>query len=63
MWSGEFEYQVYSSFIDGNLDLMTRPVNYLSYETVSNDGQAHDVSLYFEAAPQWAVDQPYQKSS
>lgn len=45
-----------------NLDLMTRPVNYLSYETVSNDGQAHDVSLYFEAAPQWAVDQPYQKS-
>lgn len=41
---------------------MTRPVNYLSYETVSNDGQAHDVSLYFEAAPQWAVDQPYQKS-
>ncbi len=41
---------------------MTRPVNYLSYETVSNDGQAHDVSLYLEAAPQWAVDRPYQKS-
>lgn len=45
-----------------NLDLMTRPVNYLSYETASNDGQAHEISLYFEAAPQWAIDQPYQKS-
>ena len=41
---------------------MTRPVNYLSYETASNDGQAHEISLYFEAAPQWAIDQPYQKS-
>lgn len=45
-----------------DLDLMTRPVNYLSYETSSNDGKSHDVSLYFEAAHNWAVDQPFQKS-
>ena len=48
-------------FMD-NLDLMTRPVNYISYEVISNDGQAHQVELYFEAAPQWALDLPYQES-
>lgn len=45
-----------------NLDVMSRPVNYLSYETSSNDGKSHDVRLYFEAAHNWAVDQPHQKS-
>lgn len=45
-----------------NLDLMTRPVNYLTYEIQSKDGRKHDVKLYFEAGPQWAIDQPYQKS-
>lgn len=48
-------------FMD-NLDLMTRPVNYLSYEVVSRDGKKHQVDLYFEASPQWAVDVPHQKS-
>lgn len=45
-----------------NLDLMARPVNYISYEVISNDGQAHQVELYFEAAPQWALDLPHQES-
>lgn len=45
-----------------DLDLMTRPVNYLTYEVQSKDGKRHDVRLYFEAGPQWAIDQPYQKS-
>lgn len=45
-----------------DLDLMTRPVNYLTYETTSTDGQAHDVEIYFEAGSQWAVDQPQQRS-
>lgn len=45
-----------------NLDLMSRPVNYLTYEVTSNDGAKHDVELYFEASPQWAVDQPHQES-
>lgn len=48
-------------FMD-NLDLMARPVNYISYEVISNDGQAHQVELYFEAAPQWALDLPHQES-
>lgn len=48
-------------FMD-NLDLMSRPVNYISYEVTSNDGQKHQVDLYFEASPQWALDQPHQES-
>lgn len=45
-----------------NLDLMSRPVNYITYEVTSNDGQKHQVELYFEASPQWAIDQPHQES-
>lgn len=48
-------------FMD-NLDLLSRPVNYLSYQVISNDNAAHDVELYFEASPRWALDQPYQES-
>lgn len=45
-----------------NLDLMTRPVSYLTYEVASNDGNKHNVELYFEAGPQWALDQPHQEA-
>lgn len=48
-------------FMD-NLDLMTRPVSYLTYEVASNDGNKHNVELYFEAGPQWALDQPHQEA-
>lgn len=48
-------------FMD-NLDLMTRPVNYISYEVTANDGKEHQVELYFEASPQWALDLPHQES-
>lgn len=38
-----------------NLDLMSRPVNYLSYQVKSLDGKQHAVQIYFEATPQLAV--------
>ena len=44
-----------------DLDLVSRPVNYISYDIRSNDGKKHDVSLYLEASPRWALDQPYQE--
>lgn len=46
-------------FMD-QLDLLSRPVNYLTYQISSRDGEAHDVELYFEAAPSWALDQACQ---
>ena len=45
-----------------NLDLVSRPVNYLTYEVVANDGVEHDVEIYFEAGPQWARNSNSQKS-
>ena len=48
-------------FLD-NLDLLSRPVNYISYAVTSSDGKAHNVELYFEAAPNWALDKPDQES-
>ena len=49
-------------FLD-DLETMSRPVNYMTYEIVSNDGKPHTLRLYVEAAPGWAVDQPYQASA
>ena len=43
-----------------NLDVMTRPVNYLTYEVTSTDGAEHEVELYLEAGNQWAIDAPGQ---
>ncbi len=43
------------AFLD-RLDLLSRPVNYMTYEVVSNDGQEHDVEFYVEAGKEWALD-------
>lgn len=45
-----------------DLDLMSRPINYISYSVESRDGKKHDVDIYFEASPRWALDVPYQES-
>jgi hypothetical protein len=46
-----------------NLELLSRPVNYISYEVASTDGQQHEVEIYFEAAANWALNTPYQQST
>lgn len=48
-------------FLD-NLELLSRPVNYITYNVIANDDKSHDVQLYFEASPRWALNQPYQES-
>ncbi|MFZ5431506.1 MAG: glutaminase domain-containing protein [Bacteroidota bacterium] len=45
-----------SPLLPDDLDLLSRPVNYIHYEVVSNDGNPHHVEIYFEATPQWSVD-------
>ena len=45
-----------------DLNLVSRPVNYMTYEVASNDGAKHDVEIYFEAGPQWARHADSQKS-
>ena len=46
-----------------NLDLVSRPVNYISYQINALDDKEHDVQIYFEAAPNWALNTPNQESS
>lgn len=43
-----------------NLNLLSRPVNYITYEVRSTDGDKHNVRIYFEASPLWAADKPEQ---
>lgn len=38
-----------------DLEAMTAPYNYITYQARSLDGRPHDVRLYLEATPQWAV--------
>ncbi|MBE6251547.1 MAG: DUF4965 domain-containing protein [Bacteroidales bacterium] len=41
-------------FLD-DLDLVSRPVNYISYKVKSLDGAKHDVKVMLEATPSWCV--------
>lgn len=43
-----------------DLDLLARPVTYLTFEVSATDQQPHDVSLYFDCSGEWAVDRPEQ---
>ncbi len=45
-----------------NLDLLSRPVNYITYDVKANDSKEHAVELYLEAGTAWALDQPMQES-
>lgn len=38
-----------------DLDLLSRPINYISYNIKSNDSQSHEVELYLEAGTAWAL--------
>lgn len=50
-----------SPLLMDDLELLSRPVNYISYDVVSNDGQSHDVQIYFDATPEWAVNELNQE--
>lgn len=45
-----------------NLELLSRPVNYISYDVASNDSKSHEVELYFEAGTEWALNHDFQES-
>lgn len=48
-------------FLD-NLDLVSRPVNYMTYEVKSNDGKSHNVEFYIEAGKEWALNSAAQNA-
>lgn len=46
--------------LPGDLDLLSRPVTYLTWLAQSTDGQKHKVSVYFDASSELAVNNPDQ---
>lgn len=52
-----------SPLVLNDLDLLSSPVNYISYEVQSLDKHTHDVQIYFSVTPQWAVNSLEQEVS
>ena len=50
-----------SPLLINDLDILSRPVSYISFKTKSNDGAQHAVQLYFGASTNLAVDMPSQE--
>lgn len=49
-----------SPLLMDDLDLLSTPVNYISYQVRPTDGKEHDVQIYIEATPDWAINTPGQ---
>lgn len=49
-----------SPLIMSDLDLLSRPVSYVSFKVHSNDNKLHDAQLYFGASTTIAVNEPVQ---
>ena len=43
-----------------DVDLMSTPINYISYQVTSNDGEEHDVQFYFATSPELSVNNNMQ---
>jgi hypothetical protein len=59
----ELSLSFLSPLLLNDLELISRPVNYLSYTIRSLDDKGHSVQLYFEAAPDWALNSATQENS
>lgn len=46
--------------LPNDLELVSRPVNYITYNVASTDGKAHDIDFKLLASPVWATDYPGQ---
>ena len=50
-------------FLMDDVDLMSTPINYISYQVRSNDGAEHDVQFYFGTTPEMTVDNNMQATT
>jgi hypothetical protein len=44
-----------------DMDILSRPVTYLTYDFKATDGQTHDAALYLEVSAELAVNEPRQQ--
>jgi len=45
-----------------DIDLLSRPITYLTYTVAANDGEKHDVQVYFDASGELTVNDPQRKA-
>lgn len=57
----ELEVRFVSPLLLDDLELLSRPANYVWFATRSLDGAAHEVQVYMDMTSQWAVNVPHQK--
>ena len=50
-------------FLMDDVELMSTPINYISYQVRSNDEQEHDVQFYFGTTPELTVDNNSQATT
>ena len=50
-------------FLMDDVELMSTPINYISYQVRSNDGQEHDVQFYFGTTPELTVNNNSQPTT
>ena len=50
-------------FLMDDVELMSTPVNYISYQVRANDGQEHDVQFYFGTTPELTVNNNSQATT
>jgi hypothetical protein len=48
-----------SPLLPHDLEVMSRPVSYLTWEARATDAQPHQVSVYFDCTAEWVVNQPH----
>eukprot|EP01087_Luapelamoeba_hula_P009335 TRINITY_DN2407_c0_g1_i1.p1 TRINITY_DN2407_c0_g1~~TRINITY_DN2407_c0_g1_i1.p1 ORF type:complete len:693 (-),score=120.69 TRINITY_DN2407_c0_g1_i1:52-2130(-) len=44
-----------TALLPRNLDYMSRPITYISFDVRSTDGKNHDVQIYYDNTAEWAV--------
>jgi hypothetical protein len=50
-----------SPLLAEDLDVMSRPATYLTFDARAVDGRTHKVSVYFDVTAEWVVNTPFQK--
>ncbi len=55
-----FQVTFTSPLLQNNLDVLSRPASYITWQASATDGKNHQVQVYFGASPQLAVNNPDQ---
>ncbi|WP_339296531.1 DUF4965 domain-containing protein [Paenibacillus sp. FSL W7-1279] len=57
----ELQVEFTTPLLLNDLDLLSRPVTYVTVQVRSMDGREHDVKLYFDVTGEWCVNTPDQQ--